>query len=291
MQNTAAAVTMVRDDPFFLRIWLDYYGKHFGRENCYVINHGRGEQVAAMAAGCNVIGIPGDHHKNFEAKRWRLLNNLVMGLKSYYGHVIVGDVDEFVVVDPASGTNLLGFLAKTPGDRVLTPLGLEVIHRLLLEPGPVVDKVLGPRRHVRVVPRYSKPCVVSTGTKISRGGHFSQYDKLHTPEELYLLHLKYCDFANYVETMNARNEMTKATGVGIKQTSIDRNWFAEARGEDRAVFDAFESLRLTDGFDMARFRDNMHRSFQPRGDTGFWEFANQTYKEQFELPQRFFGIL
>ncbi|WBU63540.1 glycosyltransferase family 2 protein [Paracoccus aerodenitrificans] len=291
MQNTAAAVTMVRDDPFFLRIWLDYYGNLFGRENCYIINHGRGEEVASMAAGCNVIGIPGDHHKNFEVKRWRLLNNLTMGLRSYYSHVIVGDVDEFVVVDPASGIDLLKRLSKAPTERVLTPLGLEVIHRLELEPEPIVDKVLGPRRHVRVVPRYSKPCVVSAITRISRGGHFSRYDKLHTPDDLYMLHLKYCDFANYVDTLNARNQMTKETGVGFKQTSIGRHWFAEGRGEDRAVFQAFDTLRLVDGFDMSPYRNEMHRTFQPRGDTGFWEFSNPTYKEQFELPERFFGIL
>ena len=291
MQTTAAAVTMLRDDPFFLRIWLNYYGRILGRENCYVINHGRGEQVGSMAAGCNIIGIPGNPHKNFESKRWRLLNNLVMGLTSYYDHVIVGDVDEFVVVDPATGKDLLTRLKKTPTGRVLTPLGLEVIHRINLETEPTSDKVLGPRRHVRIVPRYSKPCVVSEFTKISRGGHFSTHGRLHTPDDLYLLHLKYCDFANYVETLNARNAMTEATGVGFKQTTIGRHWFAEARGEDRAVFEAFDSLPLRDGFDMSPYRNNMHRTFQPRGETGFWEFGNPTYKEQYELPERFFGIL
>ena len=110
MQSTACAVTMVRDDLFFLRIWLDYYGGILGPENCYVINHGRGEAVADMAAEANVIGIPGEHHKNFDMKRWRLLNNIVNGLRSYYDHVIVGDVDEIVAVDPQAGKNLLEFL-------------------------------------------------------------------------------------------------------------------------------------------------------------------------------------
>ena len=32
--QTAAAVTMVRDDLFFLRAWLDHYGAMLGRENC-----------------------------------------------------------------------------------------------------------------------------------------------------------------------------------------------------------------------------------------------------------------
>ena len=104
----AAAVTMVRDDAFFLRAWLRHYGGMFGRENCYIINHGRGAEVADLAAGCNVIGIPGEAHRNFDMKRWRLLNNLVMGLRSYYDHVIVGDVDELVVMDPEGGQTLVG---------------------------------------------------------------------------------------------------------------------------------------------------------------------------------------
>ena len=41
----------------------------FGRQNCYVINHGYGDEVAEQAKGCNIIGIPGDPHKNFDVKR------------------------------------------------------------------------------------------------------------------------------------------------------------------------------------------------------------------------------
>ncbi len=32
--QTVAAVTMVRDDAFFLNAWLRHYGGQFGRENC-----------------------------------------------------------------------------------------------------------------------------------------------------------------------------------------------------------------------------------------------------------------
>ncbi len=40
--QAGAVVTMVRDDAFFLRAWLAHYGEMFGRQNCYVINHGYG---------------------------------------------------------------------------------------------------------------------------------------------------------------------------------------------------------------------------------------------------------
>ena len=290
MQSKVAALTMVRDDLFFLRAWLHHYGEVLGRENCYIVNHGRGEAVAELAEGCNIIGIPGDPHKNFDMKRWRLLNNLVEGLRCYYDHVIVGDVDELVVVDPALGQNLLEFLSGKPLRRALTPLGLEVVHRIDKEPEAVTDRILGPRRHVRLAPHYSKPCVISAGTKIARGGHFTKLDKLHTPDNLYLFHLKFCDFPEYVSAMNRRNAVTQEIGAGIKDTAIGRHWFAEARGEDRATFEAFADLPMHEGFDMKPYRQAMHDSWKARGNTGFWEFDRPNIDAQFELPERFFGV-
>ena len=290
MQLKVAALTMVREDLFFLRAWLHHYGEVLGRENCYIVNHGRGEDVARLAEGCNIIGIPGDAHKNFDMKRWRLLNNLVMGLRSYYDHVVVGDVDELVVVDPAEGKNLLEYLSEQPIRRVLTPLGLEVVHRIDLEPEAVTDRILGPRRHVRLAPHYSKPCVISVGTKIARGGHYTQYGKIIAPDCLYLFHLKFCDFPEYVSAMNRRNAVTREIGAGVKDTAIGRHWFAEARGEDRAEFEAFADMEMVEGFDMSRYRAEMRDSFGPRGETGFFEFERPDYALQFELPERFFGI-
>lgn len=292
MQSTVAVVTMVRDDIFFLTAWLRHYGSLFGRENCYIINHGRGTEVAQLAQGCNIIGIPGDPHKNFDMKRWRLLNNMVAGLRPYYKHVIVGDVDELVVIDPDEGQNLLEYLENTPEKRVLTPLGLEVIHRIDIEPEAIKDAILGPRRHVRIAPHYSKPCIISTGTKIARGGHFTQFDKLLTPDCLYLLHLKFCDFSSYVDAMDRRNQVTKSVKVAsFKDASIGKHWFAEARGEDRAVFETFADLELQDGFDLGSYRKKMQRSFKPRGDTGFYQFDRPEYNVQYVLPDRFNGII
>ena len=289
--QTACALTMVRDDAFFLKAWLRHYGGIFGRENCYVVNHGRGDEVATLAEGCNVIGIPGEAHRKFDQKRWRMLNNFVMGLRCYYDHVVVGDVDELVVLDPEAGTDLKSWLATVPPNRVMTPLGLEVIHRIDVESDEIGDAILGPRRHVRPAPHYSKPCIVSTGTKIARGGHFTQYPKLHTPDHLYLLHLKFCDFDAYGEAMNRRNAVSAEVGADIRDAGIGRHWFAEARGEDRALFEGFAALKLQPEFEPGPLRRRMHRSWQARGDTGYWEFDRSDYDTQYLLPERFSGVV
>jgi hypothetical protein len=291
MQTIAAALTMVRDDTFFLKAWLRHYGELFGRQNCYVINHGFGEEVADLAQGCNVFGIPGDPHPNFDMKRWRMLNNFLHGLRNYYNHVIVGDVDELVVVDPKDGRNLLEYLRDSKRRRVLTPLGLEVIHRIDLEQEPITDRIIGPRRHVRLAPHYSKPCVVSAPKKVSRGGHYTEYEHLDAPEDLYLLHLKFCDFPNYVEVMNARNAVTESIGGEVEKVSIGRHWFAEARGEDKAVFEAFKDLPLQEGFDLQWVRAAMKKTFRPRGETGLYHFARPDYELQYVLPERFVGVI
>lgn len=290
MQTTAAALTMVRDDAFFLKAWLRHYGAALGRENCTIINHGRGDEVARLAEGCNVIGIPGDPHPNFDMKRWRLLNNLVQGLRCYYDHVIVGDVDELVVVDPAAGVSLLEFLREQPLRRVLTPVGLEVVHRVESETAPIEDHILGPRRHIRLAPHYSKPCVVSQGVKLARGGHFAQAEKLHTPDALLLFHLKFCDFATYTQVMDCRNAVTQAVGVAPREAAIGRHWFAQARGEDRAVFEPF-SAAAPEPFDLTGVRRQMHRSWRKRGDTGFWQFDRKESDRVMVLPERFVGVV
>ena len=289
--QTVAALTMVRDDAFFLAAWLRHYGGLFGRENCYVINHGRGAEVAELAAGCNIIGIPGDPHKNFDVKRWQLLNNMVDGLRKYYRHVIVGDVDELVVWDPGTPGDLMSFLEDTPKGRVVTPVGLEILHRIDVEETEITDRIIGPRRHVRPAPHYSKPCIVSAPVKIARGGHFTQFDQLIAPEALYLFHLKFCDFGVYSGVQDQRNAVTASFNATIREASVGRHWFAEARGEDRAVFEGFQALRMEDGFDLGYVRKRMQRSFKPRGDTGFYQFDRPDYEVQYVLPDRFIGTI
>jgi hypothetical protein len=73
LQWVGAAVPTVRDDAFFLRTWGRCNGAAPGRENCHVIRHGRIADVQRLAAGCTVIGIPGEPRRSFDRKRWRLL--------------------------------------------------------------------------------------------------------------------------------------------------------------------------------------------------------------------------
>ncbi|MDX5401223.1 MAG: hypothetical protein LPJ93_02400 [Rhodobacterales bacterium] len=108
---------------------------------------------------------------------------------------------------------------------------------------------------------------------------------------MYLLHLKFCDFAAYAEVMDRRNATTAEVGGDVKDTAIGRHWFASARGEDRAVFEAFAELEMVEGFDMSPYRRKMRRTFRARGDTGYYCFDRPDYRQQFILPERFNGVV
>jgi len=290
MNTSVAVVTMVKDDLFFLRKWIDYYGTQFGRQNLYIINHDRGPAVAAASEGCNLIGIPQGDTADFDRARWRLLNGLVNGLLPYYAHVIVGDVDELVALDPATGTTLGDWLPRQPRGGVLTPLCLEVVHDRQTEADPVGPHILGPRRYARTLMKYSKPCVISTETKLSRGGHFASEAKLNCPDPLYLFHLKYCDLANYVDTMTARNSVAAQAGGNVAKSYIGRHWFKEYRGEDAEIFDSFARLPADTGFDFTSLRERMRATFAPRGNSGFFQFDLTDSPNRHRLPDRFAGL-
>ena len=91
--------------------------------------------------------------------------------------------------------------------------------------------------------------------------------------------------------MDRRNAVSSSIGASVKDASIGRHWFAEARGEDRAVFEAFAALEMQDGFEMGPLRRQMHRTWKRRGETGYWEFERPNTNTQYRLPDRFTGLI
>ena len=128
MQDKVAVITTVRDDDWFLKKWVDYYGGFFGREALYVINHGNQESVREIAAGTNLFAIPDTQRKAFNPLRWRTQNFLLSALRQWYKNIIVCDVDEFIVIDPISGDDLGSYMRRAGKGRVRTAIGLEVLH-------------------------------------------------------------------------------------------------------------------------------------------------------------------
>ncbi|NNE53357.1 MAG: glycosyltransferase family 2 protein [Sulfitobacter sp.] len=290
MQDKVAVLTTVRDDDWFLRKWVDYYGGYFGREALYVINHGNQESVRQIAEGANLFAIPDTQRVAFNPLRWRTQNFLLSALRQWYDHIIVCDVDEFVVIDPASGHDLGSYMRQARKRRVRTAIGLEILHLRDREEGDVETSILGPRRYAQLSHWYCKPCVVSRRTKLSRGGHYASWDQIETPEHLYLFHMKFCDFDLYADTLNRRNEMVQSMGVSdVKETTTNRQWFAEDR-DDEALFAEFATREVDDSWDFSAQRQQMNDTFRYRNND-LYHFDLDPSEKLFKLPERFAGIV
>jgi hypothetical protein len=290
MQDNVCVIPMVRDDNVMLRKFVSYYGGLFGKEALYIINHGNQQAVREIAAGCNLIPIPDNRTNGFTARRWRTQNNLMTGLRQWFTHVIVVDVDEFVVVDPASGEDLGSFMAKAKARTVRTAFGLEIVHLPDREKDGIEPHIIGPRRFATINSWYSKPCIISHPTKLSRGGHFASHETLDAPASLYLFHMKYCDVDLYAETLDRRGEAIKAQGVSkVRETTTNRQWFANNRDDD-ATFKEFSERIIDSSFDFSMHRKMMQNTFRPRSHE-LHHFDPPKSSSIYEIPQRFFGIV
>ncbi len=196
-----AALTMVRGEDFFLARWLAYYRQFLPDEHIYVINHGADPEVAEIAKGVNVIGLPYDEtRKSVNQRRWQILSHFTSGLTQFYNWVICNDVDELVVLDPDHGSNLVDHLMSRRAEKriapVIVPFAVEMVHVPELEPDELTkaDPILGKRRIYRLNSNYAKPCVTSVPLDFKAGGHGSTIHNVDLDPHLYNFHLRFVDY-------------------------------------------------------------------------------------------------
>ncbi|MBR0212459.1 MAG: glycosyltransferase family 2 protein, partial [Alphaproteobacteria bacterium] len=53
-----AAITMARDDEFFLSRWIAYYGKQLGTENLYILLDGTDQEIPKNAGQAHITKLP-----------------------------------------------------------------------------------------------------------------------------------------------------------------------------------------------------------------------------------------
>lgn len=187
-----AAITMVRDDDFFLRKWVDYYGRELGRENLYILFDGEDQTVADFCEGTHTY-----IHKRLdneivkgERARLDLLSEKARELlESEYDLVIGVDCDEFVVVDPKLGTSLSEFLSRQDIDVTISPLGIDIGQHL--EKESEIDpsrNFLEQRHYGYLCTRYTKGSILARPARWGRGFHRVKGHNFHICPDLYLLH-------------------------------------------------------------------------------------------------------
>ena len=56
-RKSICVLTMVRNDDFYLRRWVEYYGRELGKENLYIFFDGTDQKIPDFCAGTNVQAV------------------------------------------------------------------------------------------------------------------------------------------------------------------------------------------------------------------------------------------
>jgi len=191
------AITMARNDNFFLDRWIKYYGLQLGYENLYVLLDGEDQVPPKIAEKVNLT-----HFKHIEDKvvvsdkrRINIVNDMAVKLFERYDLVIGTDTDEFLIVDPHCGKKLFDYLNTTNIKIPLSGLGLDVGQNLKEESSLNKENgFLSQRSYALVSARYTKPSVISKPMRWGAGFHRVKNLGYNIDKNLFLLHFGCIDY-------------------------------------------------------------------------------------------------
>lgn len=286
-----AFVTMVYNDQFFLDIWLRYYLKHTTPEHLYVVTHGPQPYAHDMARGCNVIEIERDpRNPQLDQDRLAYLSQFCSELTQRYDRVVMNDVDEIVVLDPDHGGGLVEYIeAIDPAQRVITPLGLELVHRRDLEGDYDYSRgMFAQRRFVRMNGWYTKPNIVNREIVWGPDGHGSSHDRIHLDRNLYTFHLKWFDQLFHINRHKDRLKLRFDDEDG-NEVIVGAGSWSWSEQTYLIVSNTFLRHRLVEGadaFDYTALRQRVLDSFT-EGRAGMYKINWFVDGNLHLLPERF----
>lgn len=248
-----AAVTMVWNDAWFLKRWLDYFSHHLGRQNLYVFAHGGEPEILALCHGANVSILPRDQITvDFDHDRWALLSHVTSGLTRFYDHVLCLDVDE-LLIPTAPDKELATVLSGLPRGQVWAVPGFELF-RSAPDGAELGDEALiAPHcRSALFSPFYSKSCIAGREVRFTPGGHGLYDTAPSVTTDLALLHLRFVNRTEHKRRRDLRVQLADQAYGAAKVTVRDMrpsgrlvSWKA-ADARHTAIFDLFHKTPEVD---------------------------------------------
>lgn len=231
-----AAITMARNDDFFLSRWIEYYGKEIGKENLFVCLDGLDQNAPKNSKGVNVNKFEHiDSLSRSKADKYRIniISKLAKNLfKDGYDIVIGCDSDEFLVLDPKINISLKKYLSEKKNINSLSALGLDVSQDLNKE--YLLNKkelFLKQRNFALLSTRYTKPVILFKALKWGSGFHCIKKHNFHIDKNLYLFHFGSVDYEMLRSKITDRNPDWKkhlkrrAKSIFIVTTKKNRSEF------------------------------------------------------------------
>ena len=207
MTKHIAAITMARNDTFFLSRWIEYYGREIDTENLYIYLDGTDQDIPENAGAAHITKLPHTDMSRSAGDKYRIgkMSDLANKLLKKYDIVIGCDCDEFLIVDPALNTSLAKYLSNTEIHTTLSGLGLDVGQHLTHEnPLDSSKPFLAQRAYALLSTRYTKPVVINRPVRWCSGFHSINGHNFHIDPNLYLLHFGAVDMEMLVAKAASR---------------------------------------------------------------------------------------
>lgn len=204
-----AAITMARNDDFFLSRWIEYYGAQFGTENLYIYLDGLDQNIPENAGNAHITKLPHTDMSRSAGDKYRIekISTLANKLLKTYDIIIGCDADEFLIVDPKINMSLHEYLSQKKINTTLSGLGLDVGQHLTQETSLDTSKpFLEQRGFALLSTRYTKPVIINRPVTWGSGFHRIKGHNFHIDKNLYLLHFGAIDMDMLIAKAAKRGE-------------------------------------------------------------------------------------
>ena len=236
-----AAITMARNDEFFLSHWIKYYGDEIGTENLYIYLDGTDQKIPKNAGAAHIKKLPHTDMPRAAGDKYRigLMNDLARELLKSYDIVIGCDCDEFLIVDTNTNKTLAEYLSGIKIRNTVSGLGLDVGQNMNCESTLDTSAPILPQREYALLStRYTKPVVKNAPVDWGSGFHSISGHNFHIDKNLYLLHFGAVDMQMLEQKAAARGDdwlnhlRRRGNGTINAVTNLparDEKWLRRAR--------------------------------------------------------------
>lgn len=222
MKKRAAIFTIVKDEDYFLPIWMKYYSKYFSKEDIYVLDHNTvGDSTKNL--DCNLIRLNYGELFNHEWLLSTVRSNQIKLLEKYE-IVVFAEVDE-ILFSTEKPLNIIINDFYHSDNQHITCMGYEIIQNLKTEKAlQSSDSIAKNRKYWVRESQYNKTLISKIPLDWVVGFHTTKNSTKNSTkimDNFYMAHLHFVD-AN--QTYNRYISRIKSGGKLNTKIISDREW-------------------------------------------------------------------
>lgn len=200
IKKKRAVFTIVKNEKYFLPIWLKYYNKAFNKEDIYILDH-QSTDSSTDCLNVNVIKIENDKIFDHEWLR-NIVNSFQAKLLEEYETVVFAEADELILPRYVSLNEYLDSFNKD----YVSCTGYEIFHDVYSENtfNPNLP-IFSQRKYWFRTDIYDKTIISKKPCNWSLGFHFAEISSIYKnkDDDLLLIHLHRLDYNIHMDRKKA----------------------------------------------------------------------------------------